>query len=176
MASTIFAASLQPQLQPHPISEDASPLGFVVVWVSTVTAPVTTLLVVVGAAVLVRLVHSLQKSQELTMPSFVTAVAHQDVPSKLTQLVCSFTDDEEPPWKYPYNQRRRNFTLKYENINWLLHLSMFVPNSFPISSYFLLHQWLWHTKACHLLHGMWCRHHRCFLCKQTEKYTFDTWL
>jgi len=62
-----------------------------------VTAPVTILLVVVGRGVVVRLLHSLQKSQELMTPSLVTAVAHHEDPSKLTHSLYSLGDEEEAP-------------------------------------------------------------------------------
>merc|ERR1719347_852707 len=66
MAITYSAGILQPQLQPHPISADLAPPGWVVVMVSTVTCPVTATVVVVGGAVVVWALHSLQLSQFLT--------------------------------------------------------------------------------------------------------------
>jgi len=82
MAITYSAGILHPQLQPQPISADLAPLGVVVVCVSTVTPPVTTVLVVVvGGAEVVTALHSAQKSQDVTRPSPLTAVAHQEEPS-----------------------------------------------------------------------------------------------
>lgn len=98
MAITYSAGILHPQLQPHPISADlAPPAGMVVVWVSTVTAPVTALVVVVGAEVVVPLLHSLQKSQFVTRPSPPTLVAHQEDPAKSMQACCSLGG--EAPWQ-----------------------------------------------------------------------------
>lgn len=81
MAITYSAGILHPQLQPQPISADLAPLGVLVVWVSTVTPPVTVLVVVVGGAEVVTALHPAQKSQDLTRPSSLTAVAHQEEPS-----------------------------------------------------------------------------------------------
>jgi len=97
MAITYSAGILHPQLQPHPISADLAPPGMVVVWVSTVTAPVTALVVVVGGEVVVAELHSLQKSQFVTRPSPPTLVAHQEDPAKSIQVDCSVGG--EAPWQ-----------------------------------------------------------------------------
>jgi len=94
IAITYSAGILQPQLQPHPISADLAPPGWVVVMVSTVTWPVTATVVVVGGAVVVWALHSLQLSQFLTSPSPPTAVAHQEEPWKSMQANCSLGGED----------------------------------------------------------------------------------
>ena len=79
--------------------------------VSTVTWPVTATVVVVGGAVVVWALHSLQLSQFLTSPSPPTAVAHQEEPWKSMQANCSLGGEDPFEKNVLENVVKDNLTL-----------------------------------------------------------------
>ena len=137
----------------------------VVVWVSTVTLPSDTVMVVVGGGVdVVGTLHSLQTSQDWTSPSLLTPVAHQDDPSKSAHSRCCFGGDDMAGKNDLRNDKMCSAT----------NLYMFVEDMRPISSFLRHHQSVSHTMPCPPWHGTGCRRGSSPPCTRTGRHTYHT--